>query len=138
MSADRAERLYRAALARHDLRDVQPLYRKLLVKLKSADPASYAAAVGRYQESVVPRLAADEEDPVALWVEYGVWLAARVAPGRAVAVDVTGQARDIPETSELGPLLLHLPDETRVPAILLALPVEPSESQRATVELLCG
>lgn len=133
-----AARRYREALARHGLQDVQPLYRRLLVRLKSADAGAYEAAVFRYEREVLPGVAEGEGDPLTPWLEYGIWLAGRLQPGQAMAVDGTGRARPVTGEPPLGPLLLHLPEERRVPAIPLAIPEEPSDPQRATLELLCG
>ncbi|MFQ5679224.1 MAG: hypothetical protein ACE5HP_07165 [Gemmatimonadota bacterium] len=140
--ASEVDTRYRAALDRRRVADVQPLYRKLLVRLKSADPAAYEAAVARYEKTVPSRIAAAEADPLEAWIEYGMWLAARLSPGRAVAVDAEGRAHEVGREAgralPSGGLLLHLPDEARAPALLLAMPREPSEAQRATVELLCA
>lgn len=133
-----AEARYREALDRHGLQDVQPLYRKLLRRLKSEDPDRYRGAVARYEEVVVPALEAEEEDPLGLWVDYGIWLAERLREGRVVAIDPTGLAETVEGRPPLGPLLLHLPEETRAKATPLVLPSDPSPPQRETVELLCG
>lgn len=139
MSGDAAaERAYRAALARHGVRDVQPLYRSLLVRLKKADPDAYETAVARYTERVADRIASGGPDPLAVWIEYGIWLAERVHAGRTMAVDDTGLAEPVEGAPSPGPLLLHLPRERGAKAIALAVPEEPTEPQRAAIELLCG
>ena len=132
-----SEDLYRSALARHGVQDVQPLYRKLLARLKAADPDAYGAAVARYEESLAPAVEHGEKDPLGLWVRYGAWLASRLQPGWVVAVDDTGRSESVVGDPPLGPLLLHLPDEARAPALPLAVPADPSPPQIATVELLC-
>lgn len=136
---DEAEARYREALAGRGLADVRPLYRELLKELKVRDPDGYREAVRRYEEEVGPR-AAGADDPLRTWIAYGRWLADRLIDGRAVAVDPSGRARDLPDG---GPppeeaLLLHLPDSTRRRALTLAAPAEPSEHQEAARELLCG
>lgn len=131
------ETRYRDALERHALRDVQPLYREMLARLKSSDPEAYEGAVARYRKAVAPGVENAEEDPLGVWVRYGIWLANRVRPGRAVAVDETGRAASVRGEPPLGALLLHLPDETRSPAVPLAIPTDPSPPQRVTLELLC-
>lgn len=136
MSADAGERRYRAALERHGLQDVQPLYRELLVRLKGADPELYRRAVSRYEEEVAPRLEREGEEPLVVWVGYGAWLAARLRAGRLVAIDESGLAETVEGDPPLGPLLLHLPDERNVPATVLALPADPSPAQGSTLELL--
>lgn len=137
-AADAADRGYRRALARHGLRDVQPGYRALLLRLKQADPEAYEAAVARYTGEVAPRAAAAEADPLEVWIEYGMWLARRLHPGKTLAVDGTGRADAVEGRPPLGPLILHLPKEKREKAIALAVPETPTGPQRATVELLCG
>lgn len=128
---------YRSALERHGVQDVQPLYRKLLVRLRSSDPEAYETAVARYEQSVVPGAEREKKDPVRLWVRYGIWLANRLQPGRVVAVDESGRSEPVVGEPPLGPLLLHLPDEARAPAVPLAVPAHPSRPQSVTVELLC-
>ena len=127
---------YARALERHGLEDVQPLYRSLLRRLKSVDPRQYERAVARYEEIVAPVLEGGE-DPLGVWIDYGVWLAERLREGRVVAVDPTGLAESVEGSPPLGPLLLYLPDEARAPATPLALPAQPSDPQRVTLELLC-
>lgn len=136
-AATDADARYRLALERRRLQDVQPLYRKLLLRLKSSDPDLYERAVSRYEEEVLPALRREGEDPLRLWIGYGAWLAARLRPGRLVAVDESGLAETVEGDPPLGPLLLHLPDERGAPATPLALPADPSPPQSATLELLC-
>lgn len=125
-----------AALADRDLEDPRPLYRDLLRELRSEDPGAYEEAVERYEREVA---AAEGDDPVAAWFGYGRWLASRLAPGRAVAVDRSGRSRE----SDAGApppacLLLHLPESTSRRAITLAVPSHPTEHQEETRELLGG
>lgn len=129
---------YRAALERHGLRDLQPLYRNILRRLKSSDPDAYERAVARYEETVAPAVQGKGGDPLELWLLYGLWLADWVRPGRVLAVDRTGRAHPVRGDPPLGPLLLHLPDERGAPGVPLALPAEPSPAQAATLELLCA
>lgn len=129
---------YAEALERRGLRDVRPLYRALLKRLKTEDPDAYAEAVGRFEDEVKPAVEASD-DPLGEWLGYGRWLADRLAPGRAVAVGPSGrsaEAADGPPPPEA--LLLHLPESTRRRALELALPAEPTDHQEATRELLCG
>lgn len=127
------------ALEARGLADPRPLYRDLLRQLRQADAAAYEEAVRRYEEELA---AADEslgEPTLAAWLDYGSWLAGRLCPGRRVAVDRQGRARElegdeIPEDA----LLLHLPDTRNRRALALAAPRDPSEPQDATLELLVG
>lgn len=125
-----------AAFAERDLEDPRPLYRDLLLELRDEDPDAYEEAVRRYREEVEP--AAEGEDALVAWIDYGRRLAARLAPGRAVAVDRSGRSRD----AGRGPppaacLLLHLPESTGRRAVTLAVPADPTEHQEQTRELLC-
>ncbi|MDH3732879.1 MAG: hypothetical protein OEU54_05060 [Gemmatimonadota bacterium] len=128
---------YAEALARHGLEDVQPLYRQLLLRLKNHDAAAYEEAVGRYLRDV--ESAVDSaEDPVAVWVAYGVWLAPRLAAGTLKAVDANGLAIDAESPPPLGPLLMHLPADPKTRGLVLAMPAEASPAQKETAALLCA
>lgn len=124
---------YQAALARHGLEDVQPLYRRLLVRLKAQDPAAYEEAVARYRDDVE----AASENTLDPWIAYGRWLAARIAPGSLKTIAPNGRARDASEPVPLGELLVHLPDDTKRRGFVVAMPAEPSDAQRETAALLC-
>jgi hypothetical protein len=128
------------ALERSGLADMRPAYRKLLVQLKSSDPAAFEEATRRYQDDLEPAIGSGERDPVAAWLEYGAWLAARFADGRAVAIDATGRARDYEpgESPGAGDMILFLPGDDRAPVTLLAVPAEPTDPQRETATLLAG
>jgi hypothetical protein len=128
---------YARGLERYGLDDVQPLYRRLLLRLKSQDAAAYEEAVTRYREQVEAAVD-DANDPLAIWVEYGTWLAPRLMPGQLKAIDEDGRATDAGEPAPLGPLLVHLPDDQKSRALLLAMPAAPSPAQRETAALLCS
>ena len=125
------------ALAGAGLADMRPAYRTLLRRLKEGDPEAFSEATTRYGEVLVPAISGGK-DPIAAWVEYGVWIARRLTPGRLVQLDVTGLAVDVagdPQASaEL--LLLYLPDVETESAIPIARPVEPSPAQRSALQLL--
>lgn len=128
------------ALERAGLVDMRPAYRKLLVRLKSSDPAAFEEASRRYRDELEPAIAGGDVDPITVWLEYGMWLADQFADGRTLAIDSSGRARPFdPSTSfDAGTMVLHMPEEDRQPATLLALPSEPSDPQRETAELLVG
>lgn len=128
---------YRRALQRHGLEDVQPLYRKLLRRLKAEDPGAYEEAVARYHDEVEPASENPDADPVAVWLEYGAWLAPKIAPGSLVVVAETGRANPSPVPPPLGPLLIHLPENRRQRGWVLAMPRDPSPAQSETAALLC-
>lgn len=128
---------YAEALAEHGLGDVQPLYRRMLVRMKDRDRSAYDEAVERYRKQV-EEATADADDPVAVWVDYGVWLADRLEPGTLKAIDENGRASEAGAPPPLGPMLLHLPDDSKASAVVLAMPSVPSPAQSETASLLCG
>lgn len=132
-----AEERYREALEARGVRDVRPLYRKLLRQLRERDAGAYEAAVARY-EAEVARPVAEGADPLPAWLGYGRWLAERLAPGAVVAVDGTGRSSVVEGEAPLDRLILHLPGKRRERAILLSAPREWTDPQRETAELLCG
>lgn len=88
------EERYRAALEGRGLRDVRPLYRQLLKRLREEDAEAYREGVRRYEEELAPAMEGADE-PLREWLRYGAWLAARIAPGSVTAVDRTGRATDL-------------------------------------------
>lgn len=124
---------YRTALERHGLEDVQPLYRKLLVALKSRDAAAYEEAVDRYKSDVENAGA----EPLAAWVSYGAWLASRLGAGDLLAIDENGRARGAGVPPPLGEMLIHLPDERNRRGFVVTMPSDASPAQRETAALLC-
>lgn len=128
------------ALRRAGLADMRPAYRRLLVRLKQSDPAAFDEASRRYREELEPEIAAGDCDPIRAWLEYGEWLAGRLDAGRALAIDPSGRARpfDASALADGGVMVVHMPDDDRAPATLLAMPAGPSESQQAAAELLIG
>lgn len=121
-------------------RDPREHYRTLMRALKEKSPEAYREAVRHYQEELVPAVAEEMAEPVAAWRDFGRMLAELTTPGRAVTVDVTGAARPYDPSDDAGgpgdELVLHLPEEGRRRALLVALPPEPSDAQRATCRLL--
>lgn len=138
MSDDEATRRTDRALEVAGLADMRPAYRKLLVRLKRVDPAGFEEATRRYREDLEPAVASADVDPLAAWLEYGRWIAERIAAGRAVAIDTSGRARPLEPQApdQLDSLVIHLPDDERASAIVLATPREPSQPQRVTADLL--
>ena len=128
-------RPYAEALATHGLEDVQPRYRRLLVALKGRDAAAYERAVDRYRSEVEG--VAGGAEALGAWLAYGAWLAARIEPGRLVEISAEGLALPAASPVPLGPMLVHLPDAPNRRGIVVAMPAEPSEAQRATAGLLC-
>jgi len=137
VSEDAAKRRTDEALQKAGLADMRPVYRKLLVQLKQADPAAFQEATRRYRDDLEPAVSGGDADPISAWLDYGCWLAGRITEGRAMAIDTTGRARPFePSAPDTGTMILHVPDDDRARAIALAMPSAPSESQRETAELL--
>ncbi len=132
-----ADERYRASLSAHGVRDVQPGYRALLLRLKVQGPDVYQAGVARYKEEVEPLVEAGEADPLRAGLQYGTWLARRWQAGSVVAVDSSGLCEPADEDPPLGSLLIHLPEDQRESGVILAEPATPTEPQQATAALLC-
>lgn len=169
---DPAEERYLEALERHGLEDLRPACRAMLRELKDGDERSYHQGVRRYEEELQPAVAGgegegSEADPVVAWIRYGAWLADRIRPGRAMAVDPDGRARPLEEAGRGGSggparrdqagegprpgggddadapfptqhLVLHLPEEWSDGGRIIVVPREPTEYQEATRELFEG
>lgn len=116
---------------------MRPAYRVLLRRLKEGDPEAFSDATARYGKVLVPAIAGGK-DPIVAWVEYGVWIARRLMPGRLVQLDATGLAVDVSGDPAAGAdrVLLYLPDAETEAAIPIARPVEPSPAQRSALQLL--
>ena len=140
MSEDQARGRTDDALERAGLADMRPAYRRLLVRLKSSDPAAFEEASRRYRDELEPAIASGSIDPITVWLKYGIWLADQFGEGRALAIDSSGRARpfDPSTTPDGGTMILHVPEDDRKPATLLALPSAPSDPQRETADLLTG
>lgn len=130
-----ADRVLEEALERTGARDPRDFYRERLRSLKSSDPEAYEEAVEYYRQTLLPKVAEGEEEPLAAWTEYGRTLAQAVAPGRTVSIDETGRSRPY-EGPTRDHLILHLPDDTGTRALLVGLPPELSPAQRATYDVL--
>lgn len=128
------------ALEARGLSDPRPLCREILKQLRDSDAAAYREAVRRYEEELAPEEGGEGSGQarLAAWLDYGLWLARRLDPGRAVAVDDSGRAVEADGPPSDAPLLLHLPDKRSRRALVVAAPREPSPAQEATRELLAG
>jgi len=133
--AAKADRILEEALERTGARDPRDFYRERLKALKESDPRGYDSAVDYYRNTLLPKVASEEEEALAAWTEYGRTLAEAVSAGRTVAVDRTGRAGpyDGPDQDRL---ILHLPDDAGARALLVGLPAELSNAQRATYDVL--
>ena len=132
----RADERYEAALAAAALRDPRTEFRAWMKALKDERPDAFTEARRYFEETVVPRTAAESSDPIAEWIEYARRLADAFAPGSAVAIDPTGRSTPYAPPPAHGALVLHLPTQPNARARVLSLPQAPSPAQRATIDLL--
>ena len=133
---ERAEARLEAALEQSGARDPRDFYRVQLRELRGEDRKGYDTAVEYYRETLLPRVADPEVDPLAAWTDYGCHLAALRTSGRTVAVDATGRAAAYASPAPRDVLVLHLPDDRKRPALLVGLPPDLSPAQRATYDWL--
>jgi hypothetical protein len=129
-----ADAALEAALQASGARDPREFYRERLRELKRLRPHEYDSAAAYYTETLIPQVARGEREPLEAWTEYGRRLAVALAPGRTVGIDETGSAR--PWEGGLDRLVLHLPDENGARALLVGLPPQLSDAQRATYDVL--
>ncbi len=130
-----ADRRLQEALDASGSRDPREFYRERLRELKLSNADGYQSAVAYYKDTLIPHVASGDVEPLAAWAAYGRTLAEMVAPGRTVSIDETGRA-DPYEAPQDGRLVVHLPEDSRVRAILVGLPPELSPAQRATYDVL--
>lgn len=136
MDTDALNASTEAALESGGYADMRPVCRTILKRLKQKDAVLFDEATARYEETLVPALSDDDAEPVAAWVEYGAWLARKLASGRLVRLDESGFAADSEAAPAPGHVLLYLPDEKDESAIPLLRPAEPSTAQKAALGLL--
>jgi len=128
-----ADELTEQAFATGEFEDLRESYRNRLRWIKENQPQAFTAALSHYNEVLVPNIAAGSS-PIREWLDYGRRLGELSARGRFVRVDETGRAHTFDE--QMRGLILHLPDDTNIPAFALAVPRDLSEAQRATLDLL--
>lgn len=133
-----ADRRFQEALDRTGARDPRDYYRDRLKELRSSDPEAYRKAVAYYQDTLIPRVAGADSEPLAEWRAYGLEIARLTAPGRTVTVDPTGKARPFEEPCPDDAMILHVPDHKGPAALLVGLPPEPSAAQLAAYDWLVG
>ena len=131
----RADARLETALQDADQKDPRPYYRDVLKALKDRDPDGFREALRYFEDELTPAVAG-EADPLDAWAEYGMMLARTLGAGRTVELDSTGRARPVEDVRNASGLVLHVPDDTSAPAIVLRFPREPSPAQQASYELL--
>lgn len=132
----RADERFARALQEAGARDPRDFYRTRLRELKEKSPEGYRRALAYYEERLVPAVAQDDTDPLEEWTEYGRVLATLATPGRTVQIDAEGRARDYARPAPRDALVLHLPEHTGHPALVVGIPTELSPAQRASYALL--
>lgn len=136
----RADSRLEAALDASSASDPRPFYRSVLRHLRERDDQGFRRALRYFEEELVPAVAG-EADPLAAWAEYGGVLASVLGAGQTVELDRTGRARPLESGSAAGAaaaagLVLHIPDATDAPVLVLRYPREASAAQHAAYELL--
>jgi hypothetical protein len=121
------------AIANAPFEDFREAYRERLRWLKDSQPQGFSRALSHYNDILVPNIAGGA-DPLVEWMEYGRLLGNLSGAGKVMRIDETGRA--FPFANETDGLILHLPDDTNVPALALAVPKRSSDAQKATLGLL--
>jgi hypothetical protein len=134
----RADARLEEALKVRGARDPREFYRTRLRELREADRGAYDEAVRHYRERLLPAIADDEADPLVAWTAYGQRLAELSAPGRTVCLDETGRSRVYAAPPDTGALILHLPRDRKLRALVVGIPAELSPAQRAAYDWLVG
>ena len=134
--AAEADRRLQEVLESSGARDPREFYRDRLRELKSADASAYSEAVAYYKDRLIPEIAAGSVDPLEAWAEYGRMLAESLAPGRTVSIDTAGLAHHHESPAPPDRLVLHLPQNQGVRALLVSLPAKLSPAQRASYDVL--
>ena len=142
---DTSAEAYGKALKQSGLEDLQPRCRRLLVQLRAKDKTAYDEAVEQYRSKV--RSVSGDGNVLSAWIAYGSWLAERLASGKLVEISDQGLADDVQDPARFGAsdqnpvapgtMLIHLPDNHKRRAFVIAIPAEPSDAQLATAKLLC-
>ena len=134
---DTAKRLAEAAtektLSEAPFADFRGVYRDRLRWLKEVRPQAFTTALAHYNDVLVPNIAAGA-GPIGEWIDYGKRLGDLAGTGKVVRIDESGRSH--PYDGVVEGLILHVPADTAVPALALAVPREPSAAQRAALELL--
>ncbi len=132
----RADERFQAALTERGARDPRDFYRDRLKEMREAAPEAYQKARRYYETRLIPAVAAEGSDPLREWLEYGRLLATLTASGRTVQIDASGLSSDYAPPVSPDHLVLHLPEQTSRPALVVGIPMKLSPAQRAAYDLL--
>jgi hypothetical protein len=114
--------------------DSRDAYRDRLRELKAVGREAFGKAVQYFETTVTPRILSGQ-DPIDAWIEYGGMLASLTDAGELMAVDTTGMAWPYGSPARSDHLILFVPETGRA-GFIVARPVEVSEAQSATIQLL--
>lgn len=131
----RADLRSEAAFAEGSFEDPRAAFRERLKRFREERPDAFAAALEYYEQTLIPEVAGDA-DPIHEWVAYGRRLGELAGAGQTVTIDPTGRARPLTAGFSGDSLILHLPDDTQVEALPIAVPRLMSAAQRAAFDLL--
>lgn len=132
----RADARLEEAMEARGARDPREFYRTRLRDLRTEDRAAYEQAVAHYRDVLLPAIADEGADPLEAWTEYGRRLAELSAPGRTLCLDHTGRSAPYAAPADPDALILHLPSNRKVPALVVGLPPQLSAAQRAAYDWL--
>jgi hypothetical protein len=133
---EKADQLFEEAMEEAGARDPREFYRTRLKEMKQGNPEGYNEAVAYFHDTLIPSIASGDAEPISAWLEYGRKIASLFAEGRTVEIDPSGRSTPYASHSPLEHLVLHLPKQKNMKALLIGLPPEPSPAQRATYDLL--
>ena len=123
------------AIGESPYEDIREVFRDRLRWLKEQNPSAFAQALAYYNDTLVRNISQGE--PALLeWLRYGWRLGELSGAGKLFAIDESGRAIELEDVKADGSLLLHLPNETNIPALPLATPRHLSPHQKATLDLL--
>jgi hypothetical protein len=130
----RAEARLQEAAQALGLADPRPALRDRLRHLREAAPDAFRRAIEHYETTVLPALA--EQDAIAAWLEYGRFVGQLTSNGRLTAIDRSGSAGEYRPPAAADAVVLFLPEDNAVDALLVVAPAAPAPAQQATIDLL--
>jgi hypothetical protein len=130
-----AETRLQAAAAELNMKDPRQPYRDRLRQLREQHTDAFTRAIDHYETQVLPSLA-EVADPLAVWLDYGSFLAQLTSTGRAWRIDGAGRASSLEGSVHTGDLVMFVPDDTSSEVLVMAEPESPSAAQNATMDLL--
>ncbi len=116
--------------------DPRDHYRASLKQLRASDSDAYDELVVYFREQLLPSIVNEGIDPLMAWRAYGLEIARRTHGGRTVSIDATGVAVPFEPNAPLDQLILHLPEKNNIRALLVGLPLQMSDAQRAAHDWL--